>query len=100
MVTGNVALGGMRAITFVQAFQYWLKLTALAVPVIFLVLHWQADGRPGRSRPGRADVPGRHHRHREHAATLTVTDRSTARVDGPRGRRRLPVDAHRGRRPC
>jgi len=46
VVTANVALGGMRAITFVQAFQYWLKLTALAVPVIFLVLQWQADGRP------------------------------------------------------
>jgi cation/acetate symporter len=46
VVTANVALGGMRAITFVQAFQYWLKLTALAVPVIFLVLHWQAEGRP------------------------------------------------------
>lgn len=46
VVTGNVALGGMRAITFVQAFQYWLKLTALAVPVLFLVLHWQAEGRP------------------------------------------------------
>jgi cation/acetate symporter len=46
VVTANVALGGMRAITFVQAFQYWLKLTALAVPVIFLVLQWQSDGRP------------------------------------------------------
>ncbi len=46
VVTANVALGGMRAITFVQAFQYWLKLTALAVPVIFLVLQWQADGHP------------------------------------------------------
>ncbi|MFC7547064.1 cation acetate symporter [Plantactinospora sp. GCM10030261] len=46
VVTANVALGGMRAITFVQAFQYWLKLTALAVPAIFLMLHWQADGRP------------------------------------------------------
>ncbi|MDR7279926.1 sodium/solute symporter [Catenuloplanes atrovinosus] len=46
VVTANVALGGMRAITFVQAFQYWLKLTALAVPVIFLALVWQADGRP------------------------------------------------------
>ena len=46
VVALNVALGGMRAITFVQAFQYWLKLTALAVPVIFLVLHWQAAGRP------------------------------------------------------
>ncbi|WP_250031777.1 sodium/solute symporter [Paractinoplanes maris] len=46
VVTANVALGGMRAITFVQAFQYWLKLTALAVPVIFLALQWQSDGRP------------------------------------------------------
>jgi cation/acetate symporter len=46
VVTGNVALGGMRAITFVQAFQYWLKLTALSVPVLFLILQWQADGRP------------------------------------------------------
>jgi cation/acetate symporter len=46
VVTANVALGGMRAITFVQAFQYWLKLTALAVPVFFLILAWQHDGRP------------------------------------------------------
>ncbi|MGA5305462.1 cation acetate symporter [Nucisporomicrobium flavum] len=51
VVTANVALGGMRAITFVQAFQYWLKLTALAVPVIFLVLQWQSDGRPAVTPP-------------------------------------------------
>ncbi|MBT8160116.1 MULTISPECIES: cation acetate symporter [Arthrobacter] len=38
----TVVAGGMRSITFVQAFQYWLKLTALAVPVVFLLLH-QAD---------------------------------------------------------
>jgi Na+(H+)/acetate symporter ActP len=53
-VTANVALGGMRAITFVQAFQYWLKLTALAVPVIFLVLQWQSDGRPAATPAGSA----------------------------------------------
>jgi cation/acetate symporter len=46
VVTANVAFGGMRAITFVQAFQYWLKLTALAVPAIFLVLHWRHAGQP------------------------------------------------------
>ena len=62
VVTANVALGGMRAITFVQAFQYWLKLTALAVPVIFLILQWQSDGRPagdaaGRARPSRRPPP-------------------------------------------
>ena len=43
----NVLSGGMRSITFVQAFQYWLKLTALLVPLTFLVIVWLADG--GRS---------------------------------------------------
>ncbi len=46
VVTVNVAGGGMRSATFVQAFQYWLKLTALAVPVVFLLLAWSADDRP------------------------------------------------------
>ncbi|CAN5266397.1 cation acetate symporter [soil metagenome] len=44
VVTANVAGGGMRSITFVQAFQYWLKLTAIAVPAFFLLLVWQAGG--------------------------------------------------------
>ncbi|MFD3889363.1 sodium/solute symporter [Streptomyces microflavus] len=46
VVTVAVAAGGMRSITFVQVFQYWLKLTALLVPALFLVLAWQGDGRP------------------------------------------------------
>lgn len=33
LVAVAVAAGGMRAITYVQAFQYWLKLVALLVPV-------------------------------------------------------------------
>ncbi|HWN26609.1 MAG TPA: cation acetate symporter [Actinomycetospora sp.] len=37
VVTASVTFGGMRSMTFVQAFQYWLKLTALAVPVLVLV---------------------------------------------------------------
>ncbi|HEY9358495.1 MAG TPA: cation acetate symporter, partial [Arthrobacter sp.] len=36
--------GGMRSITFVQAFQYWLKLTALAVPVLFIVFVLAGNG--------------------------------------------------------
>lgn len=32
-----VAAGGMRSITFVQAFQFWLKLTALAIPVVLVL---------------------------------------------------------------
>lgn len=46
VVTTNVALGGMRAITFVQAFQYWLKLTALALPAMFLFIRWRSDSGP------------------------------------------------------
>ena len=42
----NVVAGGMRSITFVQAFQYWLKLTAIAVPLFFVLLVWHSQGSP------------------------------------------------------
>ncbi len=42
----NVSSGGMRSITFVQAFQYWLKLTALLLPAAVLVATWASDGAP------------------------------------------------------
>lgn len=41
----NVVGGGMRSITFVQAFQYWLKLTAVAVPALVLAVYFAADAR-------------------------------------------------------
>lgn len=47
VVTANVAGGGMRSVTFVQAFQYWIKLTAISVPAAVLLLHWQTDGPDG-----------------------------------------------------
>ncbi|HEY8545795.1 MAG TPA: cation acetate symporter, partial [Acidimicrobiales bacterium] len=46
VVTGNVALGGMRGITFVQAFQYWVKVTAISLPAIALLAHWDHDDVP------------------------------------------------------
>lgn len=39
IVTFNAFTGWMRSITFVQAFQYWIKLTALAVPVFVLLIY-------------------------------------------------------------
>lgn len=36
VITFNVALGGMKGITFVQAFQYWVKMFAVSVPVFIL----------------------------------------------------------------
>ena len=44
VVLVNVMTGGMRSVTFVQAFQYWLKLTALLVPAFFLLMVWMGDG--------------------------------------------------------
>ncbi len=41
----TVVGGGMRSITFVQAFQYWLKLTALAVPAVFVLGVFLSDAR-------------------------------------------------------
>lgn len=39
-----VLSGGMRSITVTQAFQYWLKLTALIVPAAVLLTHWRRAG--------------------------------------------------------
>lgn len=46
VVLANVVSGGMRSITVAQAFQYWLKLTALLVPAVWLAAAWWGDGRP------------------------------------------------------
>ena len=80
VVTANVALGGMRAVTFVQAFQYWLKLTALAVPAIFLALQWQADGRPAVTPPEGTTFRTAITVLVEEPATLTLPDGSTREV--------------------
>ena len=46
IVVINVAAGGMRSITFVQAFQYWLKLTALATPIFIILISWRSMDHP------------------------------------------------------
>lgn len=48
-----VGAGGMRSITFVQAWQYWIKLTAIAVPACILLVLWARSGAPS---PHVADV--------------------------------------------
>jgi Na+(H+)/acetate symporter ActP len=56
VVVTNVVVGGMRSITFMQAFQYWLKLAALAVPVFVLLLAL-ADERTQASQAIGANQP-------------------------------------------
>ena len=37
VVSGNIAMGGMKGVTFVQSFQYWLKLCAIGIPALILL---------------------------------------------------------------
>jgi Na+(H+)/acetate symporter ActP len=37
VVSATIASGGMKGVTFVQSFQFWLKLTAIAVPAVALL---------------------------------------------------------------
>ena len=39
MVAVNVGLGGMRGITYVQAFQFWIKTFAIALPACLLLIY-------------------------------------------------------------
>jgi cation/acetate symporter len=52
VVAVTVASGGMRSITVVQAFQYWLKLAAIAVPAVLLVAAWRHAGAPAFAEGG------------------------------------------------
>ena len=54
VVLAGVSSGGMRSITFVQAFQYWLKLTALLIPAMVLLVVWLGDGAPDPRRRRRS----------------------------------------------
>jgi len=45
VITFNVAFGGMKGITFVQAFQYWAKVFAISVPVFVLMTVYGGYGK-------------------------------------------------------
>jgi Na+(H+)/acetate symporter ActP len=55
VVSGNIAMGGMKGITFVQAFQYWLKICAIGIPAIAL-LAYAAHGSDANLTPDRAET--------------------------------------------
>jgi cation/acetate symporter len=58
IVTGNVLAGGMRSITLVQAFQYWFKLAAIAIPVFVLAWWWWRNASPMPTVPPEAWLVG------------------------------------------
>lgn len=74
IVIGTVAGGGMRSITFVQAFQYWLKLTAIAIPALVLLFHFLGEDRE-IGAPAPPTVAQR--------TTVDVTTEVVVRIDAP-----------------
>jgi Na+(H+)/acetate symporter ActP len=64
VVALNVASGGMRGITYVQAFQYWTKTFAIALPACLLLIY--LGGLPERAAMFGRDLP------RAPASGLTV----------------------------
>jgi Na+(H+)/acetate symporter ActP len=63
VITLNVALGGMKGITLVQAVQYWIKLFAITVPVFVLMAvvgfynnQLGANVAPGETAPAAASA--------------------------------------------
>ena len=73
-----VGAGGMRSITFVQAMQYWLKLTCLAVPAFVLLALWMRSGggvptvREGWWEPFAARSPDDHPYYRTFSMMLAL----------------------------
>lgn len=53
VITLNVALGGMKGITLIQAFQYWAKMFAISIPIFVLMAVYGHYGRQLASN----DVP-------------------------------------------
>jgi len=55
IVALNVGLGGMRGVTYVQAFQYWVKVFAIALPALLLLIH--LGGLPARAALFGSELP-------------------------------------------
>jgi cation/acetate symporter len=57
VITLNVALGGMKGITLVQAVQYWIKMFAISVPIFVLLAVYGGYGKNLSLNKSSADSP-------------------------------------------
>ena len=81
VVLASVLSGGMRSITAVQAFQYWVKLTAISIPLIFCAILWSHHGSPAVTE----------HPHPTFDKATTVRIDTAVTVDVPAS---VKIDAH------
>src|ERR1700685_2719418 len=75
VVSGNIAMGGMKGITFVQCFQYWLKLCAIGIPALVLLVAAGHHSSPNLT-PDRAPVF-------THATVVSMTQATGFAVSQP-----------------
>ena len=84
VVALNVASGGMRGITYVQAFQYWTKTFAIALPACLLLIH--LGGLPERAAMFGRELPraGEHGLvvELDHRQRVTFPEATRYTVDG------------------
>ncbi len=57
VITLNVAMGGMKGITLVQAVQYWIKMFAISVPIFVLLSVYGGYGKNLSLNKSSADSP-------------------------------------------
>ncbi|MEP7053916.1 MAG: cation acetate symporter [Actinomycetota bacterium] len=100
VITANIALGGMKGITFVQAFQYWLKVTAISLPAFFLLAHAVGGRSPTASQLpsfAKATTIELESKTRFVVAESTTVDVVAGKLDssGVVGRRELQPGEHR-----
>jgi Na+(H+)/acetate symporter ActP len=83
VITFNVALGGMKAITLVQAFQYWVKMFAISAPAFVLLSVFGGYGShlAANRLPGEAAAPAAITRHE--APALAPADSVWVQPFGP-----------------
>ena len=79
IVTLGIASGGMKGITFVQAFQYWLKIVAIAVPALILLAFVQHP--PVASVSGSAPPTFSHQTAVQFPQPETISVTSAVRID-------------------
>jgi len=83
VITINVALGGMKGITLVQAFQYWIKVFAISVPVFVLMAVYGPYGKQLGLNQSAQNAP----------LAQLATDVSAAAGPQPQTRKSLPPKA-------
>jgi Na+(H+)/acetate symporter ActP len=102
IVTFNIYTGWTRSITIVQAFQYWIKLTALAIPVFVLLIHNAGEDQGFRNSMG-ASAPMVYFSQTldvtpDHDVVLNVTEPMLIKIiknrDGPPGTVTWPPGEH------